>query len=782
MKNLKNQANQVANAGRFGDSMLVHMNPIEVQGLASSMPMTINPQTGQPEMFLPFLAPLLGGAAGTALFSGIMSPAVAGAVGSGLATAIAEGDLKKGIMAGITGFGIGNVLGQIGAGTKGAADQATKEFIEAAAEQTGTAVATNPVITQALSDQVGQQAATDAMNVFRGVTPEDVVSQTIGEGITKGGYQAGVGGLPLGAAPAPMGPAERLGAIGENLFSGDTLSALAQPASYVPIALGEGQRGVMEAQEQFEEDMRKFAQDEEERKRRLYEMNPEQIPFGSPFYGSAKEGGIVGMANGQQVPSFEEILKGQADVDFTPAIYPEVTQPVTPAQQIVMQNLETGETQPTGQFIPASDYRPGIDPEFNYFPFSNRPASVLPGGFDGTNYVDNTFYDFLRNVQMSDNAGTTGDMSMYNYMSSPNTSQNTATTAPTYAYTTAPATTYTPPPDVTVDTVNQATEGTGITSQAKQETFDALQDAYYSNPYLSNPYLGTEEYKRAMAEDLLEASADFLEDLKGKKAIAMGGDRMASGRKVDDVTRGMAIHEMEEGKKIPNEVYSKILKEKVSQSEYQRTIKMGDALASTKKQRDKIEDMRDEYESLFNVKYSTAKMNEGRTIPEDAIGLQELAKEKPDVVRTMGYEVDMQTGGVTVMPEDLDMVQKAILGQIPNNTEVIAMFIDKYGNEIFMQIREQVLNPMGSMQTQGMIEGIGGGMDDQVMGMIGTQQPVAVSPGEYIIPADVVSGLGDGSSDAGAKELDGMLDRVRQERTNTTKQPKELNKGRVLPA
>tara|TARA_R100000231_G_scaffold5691_3_gene8709 strand:- start:12419 stop:14686 length:2268 start_codon:yes stop_codon:yes gene_type:complete len=755
MENLKNQANQVANAGRFGDSMLVHMNPIEVQGLASSMPMTINPQTGQPEMFLPFLAPLLGGAAGTALFSGIMSPAVAGAVGSGLATAIAEGDLKKGIMAGITGFGIGNVLGQIGAGTKGAADQATKEFIEAAAEQTGSAVATNPVITQALADQAAQAQVESAMAGFTGnvtnlgqaadILGQDLsgINQAIADNLTT---KADV--LAQASGKLDVGAGDRLGMIGKNLFSGDTLSALAQPASYVPIALGEGSRGVMEAQEQFEEDMRKFAQEEEERKRRLYEMNPEQIPFGSPFYGSAKEGGIVGMANGQQVPSFEEILKGQADVDFTPAIYPEVTQPVTPAQQIVMQNLETGEIQPTGQFIPASNYRPGIDPEFNYFPFSNRPASVLPGGFDGTNFVDNTFYDFLRNVQMSDNAGTTGDMSMYNYMSSPNTSQNTATTAPAYAYTTAPATetftsspttdtnatigtgttgttgttsttsTYTPPPDVTVDTMNQAAEGTGITSQAKQETFDALQNAYYANPYLSNPYLGTEEYKQAMAEDLLEASADFLEDLKGKKAIAMGGDRMASGRKIDDVTRGMAIHEM----------------------------------------------------------------NDGKTIPEDAIGLQELAKEKPDVVRTMGYEVDMQTGGVTVMPEDLDMVQKAILGQIPNNTEVIAMFIDKYGNEIFMQIREQVLNPMGSMQTQGMIEGMGGGMDDQVMGMIGTQQPVAVSPGEYIIPADVVSGLGDGSSDAGAKELDGMLDRVRQERTNTTKQPKELNKGRVLPA
>ena len=739
MENLKNQANQVANAGRFGDSMLVHMNPIEVQGLASSMPMTINPQTGQPEMFLPFLAPLLGGAAGTALFSGIMSPAVAGAVGSGLATAIAEGDLKKGIMAGITGFGIGNVLGQVGSGAQSASEQAIQEAITEAAADAGSAAAINPVVTQAIADQAGQQAATDAMARFTGNVTEDAVARTLGENIAG---QAGVGGLPLGATGgSSVGPMDRLGMIGENLFSQDTLSALAQPASYVPIALGEGQRAVMEAQEQFEEDMRKFAQDEEERKRRLYEMNPEQIPFGSPFYGSAKEGGIVGMANGQQVPSFEEILKGQADVDFTPAIYPEVTQPVTPAQQIVMQNLETGEIQPTGQFIPASNYRPGIDPEFNYFPFSNRPASVLPGGFDGTNFVDNTFFDFLKNVQMNNNAGTTGDMSMYNYMSSPNTSQNTATTAPTYFYSTAPATEtftsspitdtnvmtgtgitytpppYTPPPNVTVDTMNQAAEGTGITSQAKQETFDALQNVYYANPYLSNPYLGTEEYKQAMAEDLLEASADFLEDMKGKKSIAIGGDRMASGRKIDDVTRGMAIHEMEEGK----------------------------------------------------------------TIPEDAKGLQALAKEKPDVVRSMGYEIDMQVGGPTIMPEDLDMVQKAILGQIPNNTEVIAMFIDKYGNEIFMQIREQVLNPMGSMQTQGMIEGMGGGMDDQVMGMIGTQQPVAVSPGEYIIPADVVSGLGDGSSDAGAKELDGMLDRVRQERTNTTKQPKELNKGKVLP-
>ena len=55
-------ANELAKYGRFGDSQLVHMNPIEVQMLASLSPtgqLTINPVTGQPEAFLPFLAPLL---------------------------------------------------------------------------------------------------------------------------------------------------------------------------------------------------------------------------------------------------------------------------------------------------------------------------------------------------------------------------------------------------------------------------------------------------------------------------------------------------------------------------------------------------------------------------------------------------------------------------------------------------------------------------------------------------------------------------------------------------
>ena len=130
------------------------------------------------------------------------------------------------------------------------------------------------------------------------------------------------------------------------------------------------------------------------------------------------------------------------------------------------------------------------------------------------------------------------------------------------------------------------------------------------------------------------------------------------------------------------------------------------------------------------------------------------------------------------------LTEAAIRGELPEEEAevIIKMFIDEFGEEAFMQLRESVLEAIvPNSQKEGEIVGQGGGMDDLVQGMIGTQQPVAVSPGEYIVPADVVSGLGDGSTDAGVQQLDGMLDRVRMERTGTTQQPAPLAKGGMLP-
>jgi len=153
--------------------------------------------------------------------------------------------------------------------------------------------------------------------------------------------------------------------------------------------------------------------------------------------------------------------------------------------------------------------------------------------------------------------------------------------------------------------------------------------------------------------------------------------------------------------------------------------------------------------------------------------------------RGVGPRVSLQEGGMTEAPNQLvEMTVMAIRGELPNGAdEVVAQFIQAYGNDAFMQLREQVLQEVvPGAQTQGLIRGQGGGMDDEVMGMIGSSQPVAVSPGEYIVPADAVSGLGDGSSDAGAARLDQLVENVRRARTGTAKQPapiKESMGGKV---
>ena len=146
----------------------------------------------------------------------------------------------------------------------------------------------------------------------------------------------------------------------------------------------------------------------------------------------------------------------------------------------------------------------------------------------------------------------------------------------------------------------------------------------------------------------------------------------------------------------------------------------------------------------------------------------------------------MQEGGMTDIQSDplTQEVTMFILGET-DNEQALNDFITKYGSDAFMQLREAVLQSIvPNAQTQGLIRGDGqGGMDDDLRGMIGDKERIAVSQDEFIIPADVVSMLGDGSSDAGSKELYDMMDRVRKEKTGTTKQaPRLANAGGLLPA
>lgn len=79
-----------------------------------------------------------------------------------------------------------------------------------------------------------------------------------------------------------------------------------------------------------------------------------------------------------------------------------------------------------------------------------------------------------------------------------------------------------------------------------------------------------------------------------------------------------------------------------------------------------------------------------------------------------------------------------------------------------------------------MLKGPGDGMSDDIPATIAGKQPARLANEEFVIPADVVSHLGNGSSEAGAKQLYKMMDRVRHARTGKKKQGKQINPEKYL--
>jgi hypothetical protein len=82
----------------------------------------------------------------------------------------------------------------------------------------------------------------------------------------------------------------------------------------------------------------------------------------------------------------------------------------------------------------------------------------------------------------------------------------------------------------------------------------------------------------------------------------------------------------------------------------------------------------------------------------------------------------------------------------------------------------------------GYLDGHGDGMSDSIPATIEGKQPARLADGEFVIPADVVSHLGNGSSKAGSKQLYAMMEKVRRARTGNSKQGKEINPNKYMPA
>ena len=724
-------ANSMAQHGRYGDSMLVHMNPHEVQGIAALSPtgkLTTNPITGQPEAFLPFLAPLLGSMFGSSLLAGStlgglvggtgLSSAMAGAIGSGLATTAVTGDLEKGIMSGLTGFGLGQALGaagealnpQIGetAAALGDASTAASEAGQnlasitaetadpiAKAIEMGAVPATNPLtgelVNQAFSPAAVTDPLTGAATVLNPsqIAMADPMQKLLGAEGAKSAADAKVASL-----------SERLSSLRGDQTAGDKILApfkqpgvfgkqFLEPGVLAPIAIGEGQRAQMEAVEKAEEENRWAERErEEEYQRNMANMVGayDQLELGYPGYEVARDsqyaaaGGITSIDPNNYMDNIKGLQRlaggGVVKMPFGGSIPDfggtEAKKAGAAARQAGIRGTEVISPEEL------AGYRPGFSPEINYFRTPVNPnegggepvgsLDIRPGGGGGSGW------DGYNNFNFADWANTEAGGANRELVSTPSAVENR--NIPAF-------------------------------DRTRQAENDARMDA------------ALREMIAANSQNI--SNTPSFDDSALREMIAANSQQIQNAPSFDGSRFNFGVGEAEERNRWA---------EREREGDYRR-------------------------------------MAEGRLVEN------ELADES--MLETK------ETNGQLV----IERAVMAISGELsPEDSEsAINMFLDEFGPEAFQFLREKVLQDIvPGAQIEGKISGAGSGMGDEITGMIGNQQPVAVSPGEYIVPADVVSGIGDGSTDAGAAELDEMLERVRMERTGTTEQPQPMRRGGGLPA
>jgi len=120
----------------------------------------------------------------------------------------------------------------------------------------------------------------------------------------------------------------------------------------------------------------------------------------------------------------------------------------------------------------------------------------------------------------------------------------------------------------------------------------------------------------------------------------------------------------------------------------------------------------------------------------------------------------------------MNEAKAAILGEHPRPREALERFRETFGDDALALLRDRL--------TGGRVRGAGGGMDDLVPGDIEGRQKVRLADGEFVIPAPVVSALGDGSTDHGSRKLQEMVQSVYRQTYKTDQLPKRLKKG-TLP-
>jgi hypothetical protein len=165
----------------------------------------------------------------------------------------------------------------------------------------------------------------------------------------------------------------------------------------------------------------------------------------------------------------------------------------------------------------------------------------------------------------------------------------------------------------------------------------------------------------------------------------------------------------------------------------------------------------------------------------------------PDIVTPPNpvYQARYAQGGITQLTQDKNFTSGGMYpGSQIDKTQYASSPQTPMSMQSTMASYDPATNPLTGEPTThmakggiaGLLKGRGDGMSDSIHANIAGKQPARLADGEFVVPADVVSHLGNGSTDAGAKHLYKMMDKVRHARTGSKKQGRQIAAGGYLPA
>lgn len=174
------------------------------------------------------------------------------------------------------------------------------------------------------------------------------------------------------------------------------------------------------------------------------------------------------------------------------------------------------------------------------------------------------------------------------------------------------------------------------------------------------------------------------------------------------------------------------------------------------------------------VSPGTTQTGERETTVEDAIAMIKEKNPNAQATEALISETMAANPMTPIIEENLPVAQRSAAEQ----AQELARF-----NELNpARAQRMAKGGIASLREGRYLRGETDGMADKVPASIEGKQPALLSDGEFVIPADVVSHLGNGNSEAGAKVLQQMLARIRKERTGNPKQGKQINPDKIIPA